>query len=328
MNVLLTSAGRRTSLLQAFQSCVHTLGGRVWAGDMDPLAPTLQVADDGVILPPLDAAEYLPTLLDHVRTHDLDLVVPLIDPGLRPLAEARPAFADAGCEALVSDPTLLDVTLDKWPTMQHFSEVGVRTPASWRPDTSAAADWPDPVFVKPRRGSASRGARRVSHDELPHVLAAIGDPMLQEVVDAPEITVDALFDLDSTLVHYVPRLRIRTRAGESIQGRTLPDDEDLGPWLRGVLREVGRLGARGPITLQAFLTEPEPTLSEINARFGGGFLLAHAAGGRYPEWIVQMCRGETVAPRLGDYTADLCMTRAYTEWFVPASALEDRPDEE
>jgi carbamoyl-phosphate synthase large subunit len=327
MNVLLTSAGRRTSLLQAFQSCVHESGGRVWAGDVDPLAPALQVADASLVLPPIDAADYLSTLLDHVRAHDLDLVVPLLDPGLRPLAEARNAVADAGCTALVSDPALLDVTLDKWPTMQHFSEVGVRTPASWRPDTSSPSDWPDPVFVKPRRGSASRGARRVSHAELPHVLDALDAPMLQEVIDAPEITVDALFDLDGTLVHYVPRLRVRTRAGESIQGRTLSDD-DIGPWLQSVLREVGRLGARGPITLQAFLTEPEPTLSEINARFGGGFPLAHAAGGHYPEWIVQMCRGETVAPRLGAYTADLCMTRAYTEWFVPASALADRPDEE
>ena len=298
----------------------------MWAGDMDPLAPTLQAADERLVLPPIDAPDYLTTLLDHVRTHDLDLVVPLIDPDLRPLAEARPLFADAGCEALVSDPALLDVTLDKWHTMQHFSDVGVRTPRSWLPDDSSPEMWPDPVFVKPRRGSASKGARSVPHDELPIVLDSLDDPMLQEVVDAPEITVDALFDLDGTLVHYVPRLRIRTQAGESIQGRTLPDDE-VGPWLRAVLREIGFCGARGPITLQAFLTEPEPTLSEINARFGGGFPLAHAAGGPYPTWIVQMCRGDAVAPRLGDYTADLCMTRAYTEWFVPASALDDGSDE-
>lgn len=136
------------------------------------------------------------------------------------------------------------------------------------------------------------------------------------------MTVDALFDLNGTLIHYVPRLRLRTQAGESIQGRTLPDDQ-VGDWLRPVLRELGRLGARGPITLQGFCTEPEFTLSEVNPRFGGGFPLARAAGGRYPTWIVQMCNGNALSPRLGEYTEGLCMTRAYTEWFVEASSLNN-----
>lgn len=323
MNVLLTSAGRRTSLLQAFKSCAHEIGGRVWAGDMDPLAPTFQVADENLVLPPINDTEYLPTLLDYVYTCSIDLLVPLIDPDLRPLAEARSDFASADCEVLVSSSTLLDVTLDKWYTMQHFSDVNVRTPMSWLPDNSSPEMWPDPVFVKPRRGSASEGAQRASHDNISAVLDTLDAPMLQEVIEAPEITVDALFDFDGMLIHYVPRLRIRTLAGESIQGRTLPHN-DIGAWLNDVLHEIGSLGARGPITLQAFLTKPEPTLSEINARFGGGFPLAHAAGGHYPEWIMRMCNGDTVAPRLGNYNANLCMTRAYTEWFVPASKLDQR----
>ena len=322
MNVLLTSAGRRTSLLQYFQDCVHRRGGRIWAGDLDPLAPALQVADEAVILPPVDAEAYRATLLDLVRGHEIDLLVPLIDPGLHPIAAARDAFAEAGCRALVSEPSLLDVVLDKWTTVQHFSALGIRTPKSWLPESSGPDAWPDPVFVKPRRGSASTSAQRVARNEVSRVLTEIDAPIIQEVVEAPEITVDALFDAEGSLLHYVPRRRVRTMAGESIQGRTLPDSE-IGTWLRPVLREVGHLGARGPITLQAFLTEPEPTLSEINARFGGGFPLAQAAGGHYPEWIMQMCTGESVAPCLGDYEADLCMTRAYTEWFVENSALKE-----
>jgi len=326
MNVLLTSAGRRTSLLQFFQERLHERGGRVWAGDLDPLAPTLRIADATVVLPPIDEDDYVPTLLDHVQAHDIDLLVPLIDPELHPLAEARDTFTEAECRALVADPSLLDVVLDKWRTVQHFSEHGIRTPQSWLPESSTPDAWPDPVFVKPRRGSASKSARRVARDALPHVLNDMDEPILQEVVEAPEITVDALFALGGTLLHYVPRRRVRTMAGESIQGRTLPD-EDVASWLRPVLREVGRLGARGPITLQAFLTEPEPTLSEINARFGGGFPLARAAGGHYPAWIIQMCEDESVVPRLGDYEADLCMTRAYTEWFVEADALDEPPED-
>lgn len=324
MNVLLTSAGRRTTLLQQFQSCVQETGGRVWAGDHDPLAPTLQEADEHLVLPSIDDPDYRPVLLDHVQRHDIDLVVPLVDPDLDALAEARGSFAAEGCRVLVSDQALLEVALDKWATIRHFSDRGIQTPASWRPEFSSRDEWPDPVFIKPRQGSASKAARRVPHDELTPVLTTLEDPLLQEVIEAPEMTVDALFDLDGTLLHYVPRLRLRTMAGESIQGRTLPD-ADVELWLRPVLREVGTLGAYGPITLQAFLTEPEPTLSEINPRFGGGFPLAYAAGGHYPDWIVQMCTGGSVESRLGAYTEELCMTRAYTEWFVDASTLDARP---
>jgi carbamoyl-phosphate synthase large subunit len=324
MNVLLTSAGRRTTLLRYFQECAHEREGRVWASDLDPLAPALQIADETVVLPPVDEADYIPTLLEHVRTHGIDLVVPLIDPGLSPLAEKREAFAAMDCCALVSNSSLLGLVSDKWRTVQHFSDQGICTPSSWLPHDSDADAWPDPVFVKPRYGSASTAARRVAHDQLPYVLDTIDAPILQEVVEAPEITVDALFDREGTLLHYVPRRRVRTMAGESIQGRTLPDSE-IGTWLRSVLRKVGHLGARGPLTLQAFLTEPEPTLSEINARFGGGFPLARAAGGTYPEWILQMCAGTSLEPCLGDYQSDVCMTRAYTEWFVEPDALRECP---
>lgn len=323
MNVICTSAGRRTSLIRDFKTAIDS-SGTVWAGDMDPLAPALQVAHSSIILPPVNAPEYIPRLLDHAREFDIDFVVPLIDTELRQLAEAHSDFASEGCEVVVSDSDLLDIAHDKWKTVKHFSSIGVGTPQSWLPNESSPHDWPDPVFVKPRHGSASSGACSVPREKSLSVIEKIESPIVQEVITAPEITIDALFGLEGTLIHYVPRLRIRTLAGESIQGRTLPDT-DLGSWLRPILREVGTLGARGPITLQAFLTEPTPTLSEINARFGGGFPLTKAAGGHYPSWIMQMHNGHSIEPRLGEYTVDLCMTRAYTEWFIDmGAAKEDR----
>ncbi len=321
MNVLVASAGRRTSLLKAFQFAAHARNGRVWAGDADPLAPALQVADEGLILPRIGTSDYRSTIVEHVRAHDIDLVVPTIDPGLPPLAKARDALREAGSHVLVSTRSLLHLTSDKWRTLEHFSKQGTRTPASWRPEHSDFDDWPDPVFVKPRMGSASKNARRVAREDVPRILSTLDTPLLQEVIDAPEITVDALFDFEGRLLHYVPRLRIRTRSGESIQGRTLPDAE-WRTWLRPLLRELGRLGAQGPVTLQAFRTEPEPTLSEINPRFGGGFPLARAAGGDYPDWILQLCEGHSVEPKLGEYEEGLCMTRAHTEWFIKEAALE------
>jgi carbamoyl-phosphate synthase large subunit len=140
-------------------------------------------------------------------------------------------------------------------------------------------------------------------------------PIIQEEIVAPEVTIDALLDLSGRPIHYVPRLRIRALAGESIQGVTIADDE-LRAWILSVLNVVSSLGGRGPVTLQAFLTPEGPVFSEINPRFGGGFPLTLQAGGRYPEWILTMLEGGELATRIGEYQRDLYMTRSYTEIFT------------
>jgi carbamoyl-phosphate synthase large subunit len=104
-------------------------------------------------------------------------------------------------------------------------------------------------------------------------------------------------------------------AGESIQGVTI-DDAELRPWLLSVLDALSAIGAIGPLTLQAFLTEDGPVLIEVNPRFGGGFPLTNAAGGTYPEWIVEMLAGGAFAPRFGEYRRGLYMTRYYAETYT------------
>ena len=283
MNVLITCAGRRTTLVELFQDAVGP-DGSVLAADMDALAPARQVADIGFGVPPVDDAGYPEVLLDIVRSHDVDLVIPTIDPELSVLADLRQPLAQEEARAVVSEASLLNVAADKWETTRHFQNAGFRVPETWNVDGAIPSGVPDPAFVKPRRGSSSQGARAVARSHLAEVLASVDEPMIQEVVDAPEITVDALFDFDGRL-------------------------ED-------VLAEVGVLGARGPVTLQAFLTDGEPTLSEINPRFGGGFPLTHRAGGRYPEWLLDLHAGTPREPRMGDYESGLVMTRALTEYFV------------
>ncbi len=315
MNVLLTSAGRRIALLRSFQAAVAGRGGIVLASDIDALAPALYVADDAVRLPHVLAGDYGQVLTVLARTRKLSLVVPTIDPELPVLAGVRDALAELGCAALVSKPELIRVTGDKVLAAATFARAGFRVAETWRPDDLASARLPDDLFVKPRAGSAGKDTFRVTSAQLPTVLELVPDPVVQAFLDAPEVTIDALLDLEGAPIHYVPRLRRRVLAGESIQGVTIPPDR-LASWVESVLHELGRMGARGPMTIQAFLTDGEPTLSEVNPRFGGGVPLALAAGADYPEWILQMLEGRRVEPRLGQYEVGLYMTRYSTELFT------------
>ncbi len=316
MNVLITSAGRRTSLLRAFQKHAGQRGGRVLAADMDPLAPTLHLADGAATLPPLDDPTYMDRLLEVVCEHEIRLLVPTIDTELSLLAANADVLRGAGCMPLISSPGLVRITGDKALTMETFSARGIRTPRSWLPDSLAEAELPDRLFVKPRDGSASKHTYAVDRGALDDVLGRVPNAIVQEHVPGQEITIDALLDLQGRPLHYVPRERIRTLAGESIQGVTI-SDEPFRDWMLKLLGAVSDLGGIGPMTLQAFLTgEGDPVFSEINPRFGGGFPLAYAAGGEYPDWLLQMLEGKRLASRFGEYEVGLCMTRYYSEIFT------------
>jgi carbamoyl-phosphate synthase large subunit len=300
-------------LLEAFMAAVHHLGGRVLAADVDPLAPALYLADKAIRMPTIASGDYVEALCEVVAKETVGIVVPTIDTELGILADLRPRLQGMGCLGLVSDPGLVRVTSDKLETFIVFSGANVRVTPTWAPSQLADAELPERMIVKPRGGSASQNVHFVGPGQLREALEMVPNPIVQTEIDAPEITIDALLSLEGVPIHYVPRLRLRTLAGESIQGRTIARP-DLETWIVGVLELIGRLGGRGPLTLQAFLTE-EPTLSEVNPRFGGGYPLALAAGAAYPEWILAMATGQIVTPRLGEFKEGLYMTRTHREIF-------------
>ncbi len=315
-NVLVMAAGRRTGLVAAFVTAAHDRDARVLAADVDGLAPALYLADEAVRIQRSDGDGYIDDLLDIVRRHHIRLLVPTIDTDLPILARHELAFGSVGCVVAVSQASFIETTMDKHRTGTTFAAHGVRVPRSWIPPLPALIELPMQLFVKPRAGSASQDTFQVNRGELDGVLRLVTDPIVQELLVGPEITIDALLDLDGRPIHYVPRRRIRTLGGESIQGVTLDHDPAFETWIEAVLDRSSEMGARGPLTLQAFLTADGPVLSEINARFGGGFPLANAAGGAYPAWLLDMVGGVPVPARLGSYESGLYMTRANRERFV------------
>lgn len=315
MRVLISSAGRRTSLVAAFRKAVSDLGGMVIATDVDPLAPALLMADRAQVVPRLGDHSFQSRFLDICTTLEVDLVVPTIDTELPLLASMASNLAEAGTTVLVSDAGLIEITADKRKTEKVFGDHGIRTPRSWGPGEYSPGELPERLFVKPLRGSSSMHTYSIDSGSLDAFLAVVPDPIIQEHIDAPELTVDALLDLEGNVIHFVPRVRLKTVGGESVQGVTMPD-EPIRSWLLKVLEVVSIHGGRGPITIQLFLTEGEPTLVEVNPRFGGGFPLTARAGGDYPGWIVRMLGGEKLEPRLGEYEKGLFMSRALFETFV------------
>jgi len=116
--------------------------------------------------------------------------------------------------------------------------------------------------------------------------------------------------MDGRCLNAIPRTMLLSKGGESIKGISIKDRELIEHGAR--VAEI--VGIKGPANVQCF-REPDGSLpiTDVNTRFGGGFPVPLAAGGRYPELALALARGEKPQPRLGDFTEGVAMTRYFSE---------------
>ena len=87
-----------------------------------------------------------------------------------------------------------------------------------------------------------------------------------------------------------------TRGGEVEKGVIEPF-EHVEEIVRALV--ASQPGMRGPFNLQGILRDNGSfAVFEVNARFGGGFPLAHRAGARFTRWVIEeSVLGRTLAPQ-------------------------------
>lgn len=302
INILFTSAGRRVSLIRSFKHALDKLGivNRLVAADMKANAPALFVADRPDHVPRVTDPSYIERIETLCELHEIDVVIPLIDPELPILAAHRARFAEKGVTLLVSDPDAIVAGADKRTTFEYFRRIGASTPTLL--DFDAVLQDPAaayPFLLKPSDGSSSVGVTVINNaEELRFFRKHVRNAILQPRIVGQEYTLDVLADLEGKVRCVVPRARLETRAGEVSKGMTVKDERIM----EAGAHVVSQLpGARGCITVQCFVTDSGSIeFIEINPRFGGGFPLSYAAGADYPGWICQMILGHD--PEVPDNT--------------------------
>jgi carbamoyl-phosphate synthase large subunit len=323
--VLFTCAGQRVDIVSAFSRA----GATTIATDINPLAPALYHADSYALVRRVDDPDYVASLRDLVRAHDVRLIVPLTDLDQVTLARHRDELEPA----LVLLPPLdvVEAMSDKFLAHVAFEERGIASPPTWLPD--GVPDELDlPVLVKARQGFGSRHIYRA--DTRAQLDFHLGHTPVPSIVQAccrgEEFSVDVLCDFEGRCLNAIPRTMIESKGGESIKGMTVKDPE-----LIDAARAVAEaLPIWGPANIQLF-REPSGRLevTDVNPRFGGGFPLPLAAGSRYPELAIALANGERSEPRLGDFREGVVMTRFFSHLCLTAGPdgtlepfAEDVPD--
>jgi carbamoyl-phosphate synthase large subunit len=302
--VLFTCAGQRVDIVGAFRRA----GATTIAADVNPLAPALYHADHYELVPRVHDREYVPALRKLVRKLGAKLIVPLTDLDQVTLARAR---EELGALLLLPDAETVELLGDKYLAHELFEERGVPSPPTWLPD-EVPDDVRFPVLVKARAGFGSRHIYRAAdRRQLDFFLGYTPvESLVQGCLAGDEFSIDVFCDLDGRCLNAIPRTMIESKGGESIKGMTIRDEEliELGRDVAEKLRLVG------PANIQCFReAEGAQYITDINPRFGGGFPLPLAAGGRYPELALALARGGRPEPQLGDFREGIVMTRFFSD---------------
>ncbi|PSR53994.1 carbamoyl phosphate synthase large subunit [Adhaeribacter arboris] len=287
MNILITSAGRRVSLVRAFKNELKVFfpDSQVFTSDMNPkLSAACNVSDGYFKMKSVAEASYINDLLELCLDQNIKLVVPTIDTELQVLANHKDNFAKQGIHVIVSSSDFISKCRDKRKINQFFEQSGIPIPAAIDKQNPTF-----PLFIKPYDGSLSADIFLVrGPEELTHYHMTNEKLLFMEYIDKTEhdeYTVDMYYGKDNEVKCIVPRRRIEIRGGEISKGITCKNI--IVPYLKEKIGYIA--GAVGCLTVQVFLNKNNNQIYgiEINPRFGGGFPLSYQSGANYPGWLIK-----------------------------------------
>lgn len=312
MNVLITAASRRVSLVRLFRDAIRPTGGKVIAVDYESYSPALFFADIHYKVPLVKDPSYLLCIQDICTKENISLLIPTIDQELSIWAKSKTDFEKNGVRVSISKPETIQIFTDKLNTYNAFLKETIPFPHSFLPHKNQIPEH-FPLFVKPRNGRGSVGAFPVRNKkEFLFFIDYIKDPLMQTYLEGKEFTVDALFDRHGTLVRCIPRYRLVIRSGVSDRGVTFKNHA-----LTDLVEKIGdRFQFCGAINIQGKILNDSITFFEINPRFSGGIQLSAASGTSFAELLVKETMGNHLIPSLFEYLPGMLMTSFEDSLFI------------
>lgn len=310
MNILFCSAGRRCELLKDFKK---TLDGnvKIVVTELSKFAPALNFADTAYIVPKINDKNYMNVILDICKKEEINAITTLIDPEIEILAANRDKFESIGVEVLAPYKETAELCFDKYKMFKYLKENDINTVNTYGCLDDFEKDYENnkiifPVFVKPRNGSGSVGARKINDiSTLKDAIKEDESLIIQEYMgDAVDLDADVYVD---TISHNPVAIFSKKKISTTIGGanKTISfKDEKLFEFIK---KAISKFKFNGPIDMDFFYKDGKYYLSEINPRFGGAYLHAYGAGVDFVELINNNINGKENEQAFGNYEEDIVM---------------------
>jgi len=316
LNVLLTSVGRRSYLVEYFRQALQGQG-RVICINSHADAPGMHAADEAFVVPPVNDPSYLPTVVELCRRSRIGLVCPLHDLDVLVLGRGREDILQTGAIPVVPDPYWARTALDKFECGQLLARHGLETP--WATvdleEAIAAIEvgrlcWP--LLVKPRMGFGSIGVHlcrtleqlrwnyRLAGEEIaahraswPVEDSAAHHVLIQQFITGPEYCIDVVNDLSGRYTCHLMCHLEGMRAGESDMAATVDPllAGDLPLKLAALTRHPGLWG------VDVVERQGRMVVLDVNPRFTGDYPFHHLAGADIPAALLAWATGRQPDPQ-------------------------------
>lgn len=280
MNILFCSVGRRCELLKNFRNSL-TEGSKIVVTDMSNFAPALAFADEFYIVPSIKDDNYIEIIKDICLKENIHAITTLIDPEIEILSYHRKDFEEIGVEVLLPYYNTAKLCFDKYKLYAFFEQKGicvVPTYGTFDEVNNAINEGKLqlPVFVKPRTGSGSVGARKISTlKDLKEAFELDESLIAQRLMNQTDLDADVYIDtISHKPVSIFTKRKLETKIGGASKTISFHDNK----LVEFIKKIVGELEFNGPIDIDFFELDGEYYLSEINPRFGGAYLHAYGAG--------------------------------------------------
>lgn len=310
MNILLTSAGRRTYLIQYFQKALAGKGKVYASNSIDTY--TLHQADGYVITPAIYNKEYIGFLISYCKKNDISAIISLFDIDLPVLAKHKSEFENEGITIVVSHWQTTQICNDKWQTYEFLCRLRLPQTPSYLNLQELKHDIAMgvihyPFILKPRWGMGSIGIYKACNEEELDVLysklhqeifntylkyESNADTnsciIIQQMIHGQEYGIEILNDLQGNYVTTFAKKKIAMRSGETDIAMTVNAKkfENTAKLISEKLRHIANLD------VDCFETEDGRLIVlEMNCRFGGQYPFTHNAGVDVPRQIVEWLEG-------------------------------------
>lgn len=309
-NILFTNVGRRAKLLQNFKSSIGN-EANIIATDNWSVAPALFFADKYYLTKKIVSPEYIDEVFEICDKENINAITTLIDPEIMLLAKYNDTFVKQGILPLLPSEKTAKLCFDKYEMFNHLKSNKIPTILTYKSLEDFELGYKNheidfPVFVKPRTGSGSVGARKVNtYEELKKIFEFNStNIIIQEFFEGKDIDVDVYVDtISKKTISMFAKKKIETRIGGTSKSYSFKDSK-LFDFVHFVL---DHFEFSGPTDIEVFEKNGKYILSEINPRFSGAYLHAYGAGVDFPKMILNNINGIENNFQIGNYDEDVIM---------------------
>ncbi len=292
--VMLTAIGSASA--QTVIECLHAMGYRVVGCDI--YAPTwhveCQMVDAFWQAPRIDDADqYVAQMMQNIRAHGADFLIPLTDVEMDILAPIADRLQSIGCTLCAPSADVVALCRNKTAMASLLSKEKIgQTIPTFCPYQHTFDEKDFPLMLKPNSGRSSMGQMVVSSQQaLEQALTLRNDYIAQPYLSGDVWTVDVARDANGHCQTVVRQELLRTGNGLGMTVQTYATHP-----LQVVCAQIADcIHLVGVVNMEFIEHGDQFAFLEVNPRFSGGIGFSLVAGCNLTDMMLRCAKGESIS---------------------------------